>query len=63
MFLLLFFSALDEHTDMLELDCHITRDGEVVVSHDNNLKRICGSDLLITETDHRVGLMMVYTQV
>lgn len=28
----------------VELDVHLTRDGEVVVFHDDDLKRICGAD-------------------
>ncbi|NTX13259.1 glycerophosphodiester phosphodiesterase [Myxococcus sp. CA051A] len=27
------------HTDMLELDVHVTRDGEVIVAHDDTLER------------------------
>ena len=26
---------------MLEIDCHITKDGQVVVSHDSSLERAC----------------------
>ncbi len=33
----------------LELDVHMTRDGEVVVSHDGFLTRTCGRDELISE--------------
>jgi glycerophosphoryl diester phosphodiesterase len=28
--------------NLLELDVHLTKDGEVVVFHDNDLKRSCG---------------------
>jgi Glycerophosphoryl diester phosphodiesterase family len=30
--------------DILELDVHLTKDGEVVVFHDNNLGRLCGEE-------------------
>ena len=33
----------------LELDVHMTADGEVVVSHDEHLSRTCGIDALIRE--------------
>ena len=33
----------------LELDVHMTRDGEVVVSHDPNLTRTCGRDAFIKD--------------
>ena len=38
-------------TEMLEIDCHITKDGVVVVSHDNILERTTGHRILITETN------------
>ncbi|EMP37732.1 Glycerophosphodiester phosphodiesterase domain-containing protein 1 [Chelonia mydas] len=34
---------------MLELDCHLTKDEQVVVSHDENLKRATGVDVSISD--------------
>ncbi|XP_062887957.1 lysophospholipase D GDPD1 [Mobula hypostoma] len=42
-----FRHAVQLRTDMLEMDCHMTKDGQVVVSHDNNLKRITGLNVNI----------------
>lgn len=33
---------------MLEMDCHLTQDGHVVVSHDENLLRQTGHDVNIS---------------
>jgi hypothetical protein len=52
-----YFSAADVGTDMFEIDCHITSDGEVVVSHDNKLHRTTGEEGLITETLYKVCIM------
>ncbi|HUO05060.1 MAG TPA: glycerophosphodiester phosphodiesterase [Candidatus Binataceae bacterium] len=35
--------------EYIELDVHMTRDGEIVVCHDENLKRTCGQNRLIRE--------------
>ncbi|XP_014387343.1 PREDICTED: glycerophosphodiester phosphodiesterase domain-containing protein 1 isoform X1 [Myotis brandtii] len=42
-------SAVTIGTDMLELDCHITKDEQVVVSHDENLKRSTGVNVNISD--------------
>uniref|UniRef100_A0A3Q1HTP9 GP-PDE domain-containing protein n=1 Tax=Anabas testudineus TaxID=64144 RepID=A0A3Q1HTP9_ANATE len=39
-----FKHAVELGTDMLELDCHMTKDEQVVVSHDANLRRSSGID-------------------
>lgn len=42
--LLAFTSALDKNADWVELDVQLTKDKQIVVSHDTNLKRIAGID-------------------
>ncbi|QNQ81006.1 glycerophosphodiester phosphodiesterase [Lactobacillus sp. PV034] len=39
--------------DYLELDIHQTKDGVLVVSHDDNLSRVFGVDKVITLTDYK----------
>lgn len=53
-FSLYFFSAVTIGTDMLELDCHITKDEQVVVSHDENLKRSTGVNVNISDLKYCV---------
>ena len=45
----IFCSAVSLGSDMLEIDCQITADGEVVVSHDNDLLRSTGVDKRISD--------------
>ena len=36
----------------MELDVQLTRDGQLIVHHDGSLKRVCGVDKLIKDTDY-----------
>ena len=48
-----FLSAVQDcHTDMLELDCHLTADGRVVVCHDDHLNEIAGINRKILDFDY-----------
>jgi glycerophosphoryl diester phosphodiesterase len=44
-----FRAAVASGVQYLEFDIHMTRDGEIVVAHDDHLKRICGLDRVIPE--------------
>ncbi|XP_063157393.1 lysophospholipase D GDPD3 isoform X2 [Candoia aspera] len=48
-----FKNAVNQGTNLLELDCHITKDGVVVVSHDDNLKRETGHNIDISLTEYK----------
>ncbi len=36
----------------IETDVHVTKDGKFIVTHDDDLKRIAGLDLIVEETDY-----------
>ncbi|KAK3084079.1 hypothetical protein FSP39_007822 [Pinctada imbricata] len=48
-----FHHALEVGTEMLEIDCHLTRDGHVIVSHDSSLKRSCECEGQVADFDYK----------
>jgi glycerophosphoryl diester phosphodiesterase len=44
-----FLAARDTGVPYIELDVHMTSDGEIVVAHDDNLRRVSGNDGVIRE--------------
>ncbi|KAF8791969.1 Lysophospholipase D GDPD1 like protein [Argiope bruennichi] len=48
-----FENAVKQGTDMLEIDLHLTKDEKVVVSHDNNLFRVTGIDVNISDSNYK----------
>lgn len=48
-----FQHAVRNKTDLLELDVHLTKDGKVVVSHDENLERQTGVNKNITDINYQ----------
>ena len=45
--MLAFEKAAEAGADGIETDVHLSKDGEVVVIHDENLKRTCGIDRMV----------------
>lgn len=50
--LLAYQKALDAHL-AIEIDVHLTQDGQLVVFHDNDLLRVCGSPLVVEESTYQ----------
>ncbi|XP_054748069.2 lysophospholipase D GDPD1-like [Lytechinus pictus] len=48
-----FKRAAEKDVDMLELDCYLTRDSHVVVSHDPHLLTLTGEDVYIHDIDYK----------
>ncbi|MBN1776727.1 MAG: glycerophosphodiester phosphodiesterase [Clostridiales bacterium] len=46
------FALAAEHGYGIEMDLQSTRDGQVVVHHDLNTLRVCGTDAVIEQTDY-----------
>jgi len=53
------FSSRELGVDVIEFDCQITKDGKVVVSHDNNLSRLAGVNRLISDLNYNVSLIKI----
>ena len=44
--------AAQKHLEIVKLDIHETKDGEIVTSHDHTLKHVYGVDLAIRDHDY-----------
>ena len=51
--MLAFEKAAEAGADGIETDVHLSKDGEVVVIHDENLKRTCGIDRMVGDCTFR----------
>lgn len=47
-----FAAAIQEKSDFIELDVHETKDGYLVISHDDNLKRLSHKNIIIGKTNY-----------
>ncbi|MDY3006626.1 glycerophosphodiester phosphodiesterase [Anaerococcus sp. AGMB00486] len=47
--MLAYKKALEYKADGIELDVHLSKDGELVIIHDENLLRTCGEDSLVKD--------------
>lgn len=54
-------SSIAQRANLLELDCQLTRDGVVVVSHDDNLSRQSGVDKDVGSLDFEVSFAQPHT--
>lgn len=48
-----FAAAIDAGATFIETDCHATRDGVVVLMHDEDLKRVAGDERRVDQVSHR----------
>lgn len=47
-----FKNAVDSGVDLLEMDLQLTKDGIIVVCHDENLRRLCDKDVNISDLNY-----------
>jgi len=47
-----FQHSIENGVDLLEMDLQLTKDGKVVVCHDENLRRLCGVDVRVSELNY-----------
>ena len=47
-----FQNSIENGVDLLEMDLQLTKDGKVVVCHDESLRRLCGVDVKVSELNY-----------